>query len=99
LAGAELPSAAADGHVRYSRSSDQTPVWVTAARPPCPRASVSSSRRRGRRFRASPTPHVISDSPLRHLANDGRTDGLTDCPTPLTASAPTCPLQTPRPEV
>jgi energy-coupling factor transport system substrate-specific component len=43
---------AADGHVRYSRSSDQTPVWVTGqalmalAGKPLPLAAVARARRR-----------------------------------------------------
>ena len=63
---------ASDGHVRYSRSSDQTPVWVTAeammalARKPLPLAPVAVRGPRAVR-RASGLPKH-----LRHVAAVGR---------------------------
>jgi energy-coupling factor transport system substrate-specific component len=58
---------APDGHVRYSRSSDQTPVWVTAeavmalAGKPLPLIPVASHRR----VEAPPRGHRPSTSPVR----------------------------------
>jgi energy-coupling factor transport system substrate-specific component len=53
---------AADGHIRYSRESDQTPVWVTAqaemalARKPLPLAAVPRPHRRHRAHRSATSP-------------------------------------------
>ena len=68
---------AADGHYRYSRSSDQTPVWVTApgpagrrarrrSRSPQVRGASRLEPRRGRRGRPSapaPAPAAASAAP------------------------------------
>jgi energy-coupling factor transport system substrate-specific component len=68
--------AAPDGHIRYSRSSDQTPVWVTGealmalARKPLPLAAVAVP---GARHTAPTRPAVpVRPTQPRHRSATGR---------------------------
>jgi hypothetical protein len=76
---------ASDGHVRYSRSSDQTPVWVTAqalmalAGKELPLAPValpvapSTSSHRAHSGTGSASPPRSSGHPAAHLRSHGQT--------------------------
>jgi energy-coupling factor transport system substrate-specific component len=75
-----------DGHIHYSRTSDQTPVWVTAqalmalARRPLPLSPVPRARHRARAGRASATgsgsaSSASSASTHRKKGHPGRTQG------------------------
>ncbi len=79
---------AADGHVRYSRSSDQTPVWVTGqalmalagksmplgAVPRAHRTTITPLRRRSRRAVAPAHKHTVAAraAPVKHRAGSER---------------------------
>jgi energy-coupling factor transport system substrate-specific component len=83
---------APDGHVRYSRTSDQTPVWVTGeaamalAEKPLPLAPLAqrpvAAPRRGKRGGTTRSRHVIAAH--RRRPRRGRITLAASAPSPLT---------------